>query len=136
MTAAATAATTVPASRRIDAAANCAEPDKVVADMTTGASEPIPEARASTPNEAAKRTMAGSSGAIARDPARISPRLRSHSCAARAGSGEPGEEADRAGPEAERRVVEPTDQARAVAVDQHLDQRAADAVRVGLVQPV
>src|SRR5215213_3761200 len=99
--------------------------------MTTGANEPIPDARASTPKETPNATTAGRKGAIARAPARIARRLRSDGRAARAGGGQLREEADRAGPEAESRIVEPLDQRGAIAVDEHLDQRAPHRVRVG-----
>jgi hypothetical protein len=69
-TAAATAATTAPPAPRIETAANWADPAKVVIDITTGASDPIPAERASTPNEAPKTTTAAANGSAARAPSR------------------------------------------------------------------
>ena len=43
------AETTPPPAPRIDAAANCAEPANVVADMTIASTEPKPDVCASTP---------------------------------------------------------------------------------------
>ena len=55
-------------------AAYCADPPKVVADMTIGASDPIPAALARTANEAAKVDPATAKGTIALAPARkLSP---------------------------------------------------------------
>ncbi len=69
-TAAATAAAKVPPVPRIDTAANCAEPAKVVADMMIGASQPMPAERASSPNETPKPATATASAATARAPSR------------------------------------------------------------------
>lgn len=52
------------------ATANCAEPAKVVTDITTGASEPIPASRASTPNEIPKAPTATANGTATRTPLR------------------------------------------------------------------
>jgi hypothetical protein len=52
----------------MDATANCAEPAKVVADMTIGAAQPMPAARASTPNDRANANAAIPIGAIALAP--------------------------------------------------------------------
>src|SRR3546814_207219 len=54
----------------METAANCADPAKVVADITIGASQPIPAERASRPNEMPKPSTATASGATARAPAR------------------------------------------------------------------
>jgi hypothetical protein len=51
-------------------AAYCADPPKVVADMTIGASEPIPAAFARTPNDAPNVDPAIAKGRIALAPAR------------------------------------------------------------------
>ena len=68
--AAVTAEITLPPTPRTAAEANCAEPAKVVADITTGASEPMPAARASTPKDTPKPATAMASGATARTPSR------------------------------------------------------------------
>jgi hypothetical protein len=52
----------------MEATANCAEPAKVVADITSVASRSIPAERASTPNEMPKATTATVRGATARTP--------------------------------------------------------------------
>jgi len=65
-----TAAATLPASRMIETAANCADPANVVADMTIGASQPNPALRARTPNETPKPPTAIASGRAARAPCR------------------------------------------------------------------
>src|SRR3954471_18309211 len=57
--AAVAAAPTLPAALRTEAAANCAEPANVVADMTTDASVPMPEERARRPHETPKTRTAG-----------------------------------------------------------------------------
>jgi hypothetical protein len=54
----------------MEATANWAEPAKVVADITTGATRPMPAARASTPNETPKARAATPIGAAARTPSR------------------------------------------------------------------
>ena len=51
-------------------AADCAEPAKVVSDMTTAAVTPVPAAAASTPNDAPKRNEPTAIGATARTPSR------------------------------------------------------------------
>ena len=43
------AAAAAPPAWRTDAAANCADPANVVTDITTGATPPMPAARARTP---------------------------------------------------------------------------------------
>ncbi len=68
--AAATAAATVPPSPRTETDANWADPANVVADITIGASQPNPTARASTPNEIPNPTTATASGPTARAPSR------------------------------------------------------------------
>ncbi len=68
--AAAMAARTPPPVPSTDAAANCADPANVVADMTTGATLPIPAASASTPNERPKTNALAAIGATARAPSR------------------------------------------------------------------
>jgi hypothetical protein len=65
-----TAAATVPPAPRIETAANCADPAKVVADITIGASQPMPAERASRPNEMPNPRTATASGATARAPSR------------------------------------------------------------------
>jgi hypothetical protein len=69
-TAAAIAAPTVPPASSTETAANCDEPANVVADMTIGASHPMPADRASSPNETPKPATAIASGATARTPSR------------------------------------------------------------------
>src|SRR5919197_951999 len=69
-TAARIAAAAVPPASRIDATANCAEPAKVVADMTTGATRPMPTLRASKPYDTPKRPTAIPIGAARRTPSR------------------------------------------------------------------
>src|SRR5919198_455965 len=69
-TAARIAAAAVPPASRIDAAANWAEPAKVVADMTIGASQPIPTLRASKPKETANGKTAIPIGTARRTPSR------------------------------------------------------------------
>ena len=54
----------------MDATANCADPAKVVADMTVAARASMPADPASTPNEMPKVTAATAIGAIARAPSR------------------------------------------------------------------
>jgi hypothetical protein len=51
-------------------AAYCADPPKVVADMTIGASDPIPATFARTPKEAPNVDPAIANGRIALAPAR------------------------------------------------------------------
>ena len=63
------AAAAVPPAPSTETIANCAEPAKVVSDITIEASAPMPAAWASTPKEAPKASTAGSSGATARSPA-------------------------------------------------------------------
>jgi hypothetical protein len=55
---------------RIEVTANCAEPANVVADMTSGAHEPIPAARATSPNDAPKNQTVAAIVAAERKPAR------------------------------------------------------------------
>jgi hypothetical protein len=62
------AAAAVPPAPSTDTIANCAEPANVVADRTIAASESIPAAVASTPNDAPNARTAGISGAITRIP--------------------------------------------------------------------
>ena len=50
--------------------ANCAEPAKVVAESTSGASTPIPAARARRPNEAPKNQTVAATAIAARTPSR------------------------------------------------------------------
>ena len=64
------AETTPPPAPRIDAAANCAEPANVVADMTIASTDSIPEVRASTPNEAPNTNAATPIGATLLAPSR------------------------------------------------------------------
>jgi hypothetical protein len=64
------AVTTPPPAPRIEAAANWAEPAKVVTDITTGATRPMPAARARTPNDTPKTSAATPIGAAARAPSR------------------------------------------------------------------
>ena len=66
-TAAITAAPRVPASLRIDAAANCAEPANVVTDITIGATRPI-DGSASTPKDIPNRNTAIENGATFQAP--------------------------------------------------------------------
>jgi len=54
----------------IEATANCAEPAKVVSDITIGASEPRPAARASSPNETPNANAATPIGQMRRAPSR------------------------------------------------------------------
>src|SRR4029453_5755027 len=68
-TAAVAAAPTLPAALRTETASNCAEPAKVVADMTTDASAPIPADCASRPKDAPKTNTAGAMVAARRAPA-------------------------------------------------------------------
>ena len=56
---------------RIDAAANCAEPANVVADITIAPAPPEPASTASRPNEAPKSSGASASGSAARTPSRM-----------------------------------------------------------------
>ena len=65
-----TAAATVPPSPMTDTAANCADPANVVADITIGASQPKPAARARTPNEIPNPATAIAKGPTARAPSR------------------------------------------------------------------
>src|SRR5690349_15558482 len=65
-----TAAATLPPLSSTDAAANCAEPANVVADMTIGATEPRPAVTARIPNAIPKLIEAGATGAIRRRPSR------------------------------------------------------------------
>ena len=76
--AAATAAATVPPAPSTETAANCAEPANVVADITIGAAQPQPAARASRPKDTPNATTATASGAAARAPSRC-PALRRRS---------------------------------------------------------
>jgi hypothetical protein len=59
-----------PPTPRIETAANCAEPAKVVADMTIASSGSMPDAGASTPNESANAKAATANGAILLAPSR------------------------------------------------------------------
>jgi hypothetical protein len=52
----------------MDTAANCAEPANVVADMTTGATGPIPASRARKPNGIPNAATATASGQPRRNP--------------------------------------------------------------------
>ena len=70
MTAATTAARTVPPAPSTETAANCEEPPKVVADITTAAMGSKPAARASTPNETPNSATAMVRGAAALRPSR------------------------------------------------------------------
>src|SRR5262245_44297943 len=65
-----TAAAMLPPSSSTDAAANCAEPAKVVADITIGARVPIPTLVARMPNAMPKLADAGVTGAIRFRPSR------------------------------------------------------------------
>src|SRR3954447_14152140 len=67
--AAVAAAPTLPAALRTEAAANCADPANVVADMTTDASVPMPADWARRPNETPKTRTAGAMVAARRAPA-------------------------------------------------------------------
>ena len=69
-TAARTAVAADPPAPRTETAANCADPAKVVTDITMGATLPIPAARASTPNEIPNAPTAIASGTTARTPSR------------------------------------------------------------------
>src|SRR5262245_21761967 len=60
----------LPPSSSTDAAANCAEPANVVADITIGASEPMPTVDARMPYAMPKLTEAGATGAIRLRPSR------------------------------------------------------------------
>jgi hypothetical protein len=62
------AAAIPPPAERIEAIANCADPAKVVADITTDAVAPIPAASASTPKDIPNSTTATAKGAAARRP--------------------------------------------------------------------
>jgi hypothetical protein len=64
------AASAEPLPARIDAAANCADPANVVADMTSEASTPIPALRATSPNEAPKNQTVAATAAAVRTPSR------------------------------------------------------------------
>ena len=64
------AAAALPLDPRIETAANCAEPAKVVADMTSGATAPRPEVRASSPKETPKNQTVAAIGSEARTPSR------------------------------------------------------------------
>jgi hypothetical protein len=77
--AAVTAAAAAPPASRIPAAANWAEPAKVVPDITTAASGPISADRANTPNEMPKAITAGANGRTARTPAPIPRRSATRS---------------------------------------------------------
>ena len=55
---------------RTEVAANCADPANVVADMTMGATEPMPAARARTPNDSPNPATAMASGIVDRTPSR------------------------------------------------------------------
>src|SRR5215210_8670813 len=50
--------------------ANCADPANVVADRTTGATDPMPAARATRPNETPKNPTVAATGIAARMPSR------------------------------------------------------------------
>ena len=65
------AAAAPPPVSRIDAAANCAEPAKVVADISRAAAQPMPASPDSRPNEAPKSSGASASGRAARTPSRM-----------------------------------------------------------------
>ena len=54
----------------IEAAANCADPANVVADITSGARWPIPALRATSPNEAPKNKTVAATAAAVRTPSR------------------------------------------------------------------
>jgi hypothetical protein len=69
-TAATTAVATLPPLSSTDATANCADPAKVVADITIGASEPRPAADARIPKAIPKLAEAGATGAIRFRPSR------------------------------------------------------------------
>ena len=69
-TAAAIAANVPPPVPRIELTANWADPAKVVAEKTSGASTPMPAARASRPNEAPKNQTVAATGIPARRPSR------------------------------------------------------------------
>jgi hypothetical protein len=60
----------LPPSSSTEAAANCAEPAKVVADMTIGARVPMPTVVARMPNAMPKLADAGVTGAIRFRPSR------------------------------------------------------------------
>jgi hypothetical protein len=64
-----TAAATAPPASSTPAAANCADPAKVVPENTIAAAGPIPADWASTPNEMPNATTAGTNGTTARTPA-------------------------------------------------------------------
>jgi hypothetical protein len=64
------AAGAVPPESSTDAAANCAAPANVVADMNTAAAALSPAVSAKTPNESPKRIGPGVSGKAARMPSR------------------------------------------------------------------
>jgi len=53
-----------------EATANWADPANEVIDMTTGASEPMPASRASTPNETPNTPTATANGTATRTPLR------------------------------------------------------------------
>jgi hypothetical protein len=65
------AASAPPPVSSVEAAANCADPAKVVIDMTIAAAGPIPADPARSPKEAPNSTGPGVSGAIARAPSRV-----------------------------------------------------------------
>jgi hypothetical protein len=60
----------VPPAPSTETTANCAEPAKVVADITTAARASTSAARASTPKDAPNATIAGIRGRIALMPSR------------------------------------------------------------------
>src|SRR4030095_13300715 len=60
----------LPPSSSTDAAANCAEPANVVADITIGAREPMPAVDARIPSAMPKLPEAGATGAIRLRPSR------------------------------------------------------------------
>ena len=68
-TAARVAAPTPPPAPRIEAAANCADPDSTSAEQMIGAATPQPSWRASTPNDTPSTTVATANGNPARAPA-------------------------------------------------------------------
>src|SRR5215211_7333175 len=106
------AATTLPPDSSVETTANCAEPAKVVADMTTAASASKSAVGPRTPNEAPKAAAASPIGAISRAPSRYRDRL--------------GPVTRQVEPEREARV-------RAVAAEAALDRRVL--YRAAAVQP-
>ena len=68
-TAASAAAPAPPPAPRIEAAANCADPDSTSSEQAIGAATPQPSWRASTPNDTPSTTVAIANGSPARAPA-------------------------------------------------------------------